>query len=248
MAEFMADDRKETYKIEDGVFSHIATACAGDVRKAINSVELCVLSAPEENGIKNISIESAKSLTQKSAMRYDKDGDEHYDIISAYQKSMRGSDPDAAIHYLARLLEAGDLISACRRLLVCACEDVGLAYPLAAVVTRACCESAKELGMPEAQLTLANAAILLATAPKSNSAHNAALAAVADIENGLGGKIPTHLQSPLFKGYKYPHDYPNRYVEQQYLPDDLKNRKYYVFGDNKTEKAAEEYWKRIKGK
>ncbi len=255
--DFMADDRNEKYEIEDGVFSHIATACAGDVRKAINSVELCVLSACEENGIKNITLENAKSLTQKSAMRYDKDGDEHYDIISAYQKSMRGSDPDAAIHYLARLLEAGDLISACRRLLVCACEDVGLAYPQIIPIVKAAVDTAMMVGLPEARLPLADAVILVATSPKSNSAHDAINAAMQDVAAGRTGPVPRQLQNMHYDGednpnkgqfYKYAHDYEHHWVDQQYLPDALKNRRYYDFGDNKNEQAAREYWARIKKK
>lgn len=255
--DFMADDRNEKYEIEDGVFSHIATACAGDVRKAINSVELCVLSACEENGIKNITLENAKSLTQKSAMRYDKDGDEHYDIISAYQKSMRGSDPDAAIHYLARLLEAGDLISACRRLLVCACEDVGLAYPQIIPIVKAAVDTAMMVGLPEARLPLADAVILVATSPKSNSAHDAINAAMQDVAAGRTGPVPRQLQNMHYDGednpnkgqfYKYAHDYEHHWVDQQYLPDAIKHRRYYDFGDNKTEQAAREYWARIKKK
>lgn len=255
--DFMAQDRNEKYEIEDGVFSHIATACAGDVRKAINSVELCVLSAGEENGTKNITLENAKSLTQKSAMRYDKDGDEHYDIISAYQKSMRGSDPDAAIHYLARLLEAGDLISACRRLLVCACEDVGLAYPQIIPIVKAAVDTAMMVGLPEARLPLADAVILVATSPKSNSAHDAINAAMQDVTAGRTGPVPRQLQNMHYDGednpnkgqfYKYAHDYEHHWVDQQYLPDAIKHRRYYDFGDNKTEQAAREYWARIKKK
>ncbi len=255
--DFMAQDRNEKYEIEDGVFGHIATACAGDVRKAINSVELCVLSAGEENGVKNITLENAKSLTQKSAMRYDKDGDEHYDIISAYQKSMRGSDPDAAIHYLARLLEAGDLISACRRLLVCACEDVGLAYPQIIPIVKAAVDTAMMVGLPEARLPLADAVILVATSPKSNSAHDAINAAMQDVAAGRTGPVPRQLQNMHYDGednpnkgqfYKYAHDYEHHWVDQQYLPDAIKHRRYYDFGDNKTEQAAREYWARIKKK
>ena len=159
---------------------------------------------------------------------------------------MRGSDPNAALHYLARLLEAGDLPSACRRLMVCACEDVGLAYPQAPVITRACCESALELGFPEARIPLINAALMLATAPKSNSAYEALAAAMADVEAGKGDVAPVHLQSPLFKGYKYPHDYPNHWVKQQYLPDDLVGKRYYEYGPNKLEQAAKQYWEAIK--
>lgn len=255
--DFMAQDRNEKYEIEDGVFGHIATACAGDVRKAINSVELCVLSAGEENGVKNITLENAKSLTQKSAMRYDKNGDEHYDIISAYQKSMRGSDPDAAIHYLARLLEAGDLISACRRLLVCACEDVGLAYPQIIPIVKAAVDTAMMVGLPEARLPLADAVILVATSPKSNSAHDAINAAMQDVAAGRTGPVPRQLQNMHYDGednpnkgqfYKYAHDYEHHWVDQQYLPDAIKHRRYYDFGDNKTEQAAREYWARIKKK
>ncbi|MBP3696711.1 MAG: replication-associated recombination protein A [Clostridia bacterium] len=255
--DFMAQDKNEKYEIEDGVFGHIATACAGDVRKAINSVELCVLSAGEENGVKNITLENAKSLTQKSAMRYDKDGDEHYDIISAYQKSMRGSDPDAAIHYLARLLEAGDLISACRRLLVCACEDVGLAYPQIIPIVKAAVDTAMMVGLPEARLPLADAVILVATSPKSNSAHDAINAAMQDVAAGRTGPVPRQLQNMHYDGednpnkgqfYKYAHDYEHHWVDQQYLPDAIKHRRYYDFGDNKTEQAAREYWARIKKK
>lgn len=253
--DFMAEDRKEAYEIEDGVFSHIATASAGDVRKAINSVELCVLSAGEENGVKKITLESAKSLTQKSAMRYDKDGDEHYDIISAYQKSMRGSDPDAAVHYLARLLEAGDLISACRRLLVCACEDVGLAYPQIIPIVKAAVDSAMMLGLPEARIPLADAVVLVATSPKSNSAYNAINSAMQDVSSGKTGPVPRQLQNMHYDGednpnkgqfYKYAHDFEHHWVDQQYLPDAIKNRRYYDFGDNKNEQAAREYWARIK--
>ena len=255
--DFMAEDRKEAYEIEDGVFSHIATARAGDVRKAINSVELCVLSAGEENGVKKITLESAKSLTQKSAMRYDKDGDEHYDIISAYQKSMRGSDPDAAVHYLARLLEAGDLISACRRLLVCACEDVGLAYPQIIPIVKAAVDSAMMLGLPEARIPLADAVVLVATSPKSNSAYNAINSAMQDVSSGKTGPVPRQLQNMHYDGednpnkgqfYKYAHDFEHHWVDQQYLPDAIKNRRYYDFGDNKNEQAAREYWARIKKK
>ena len=176
------------------------------------------------------------------------DDDTHFDLLSCLQKSIRGSDPDAAAFYVAKLLELGELISVCRRLQVIASEDVGLAYPLAAVVTRSCCESAKELGMPEARIPLANAAILLATAPKSNSAHDAINAAMEDVQKGLGTTIPAHLQSPLFKGYRYPHDYPNHYTAQQYLPDDLRDRRYYAYGQNKTEAAAKAYAEAIGSK
>lgn len=255
--DFMSSDRKETYEIEDGVCHHIATACSGDVRKALNSVELCVLSANEEDGTKKITLENAKALTQKSAMRYDKDGDEHYDIISAYQKSMRGSDPDAAIHYLARLLEAGDLPSACRRLLVCANEDVGLAYPQIIPIVKAAVDTALAVGLPEARIPLANAVVLVCTSPKSNSVYNAINSAMADVSAGKTGPVPRQLQNMHYDGednpnkgqfYKYPHEFENHWVEQQYLPDNLKNTRYYDFGDNKMEQVAREYWSRIKKK
>lgn len=253
----LAEERHEEFSIEDGVCSHIATASAGDVRKALNSVELCVLSANTEDGKRLITLENAKGLTQKSAMRYDRDGDEHYDIISAYQKSMRGSDPDAAVHYLARLLEAGDLPSACRRLMVCASEDVGLAYPQIIPIVKAAVDAAMMLGLPEARIPLADAVILVATSPKSNSAYSAINAATADMKAGRTGPVPRQLQNMHYDGednpnkgqfYKYAHEYENHWVDQQYLPDAIKNRRYYEFGDNKNERAAAEYWARIKKK
>lgn len=233
----------------------IATACGGDVRKAINAVELlCQAARPSETGELHLTREDTLQVAQCSAMRYDRDGDAHYDILSALQKSIRGSDPDAAIHYLGRLLEAGDLLSPCRRLLVIAAEDVGLAYPQAIVVTKACVDAAVQLGLPEAQLPLAEAVILLATAPKSNSAHQAIIAARADIRTGRNGDIPRHLQNVHAdtsgfdnkQNYQYPHDYPNHWVRQQYLPDTLKNVSYYQYGKNKTEQTAKRYWDEIK--
>ena len=244
------------FKIEDEVYEHIAVACGGDVRKSLNFVELCVLSAPIIDGERIITLENTGSLTQKNTFRYDRNGDEHYDILSAYQKSMRGSDPDAALHYLARLLEAGDMISAIRRLLICASEDVGLAYPQIIPIVKSACDIAMQVGMPEAAIPLADAVVLVATSPKSNTAHDAIFAAMDDVRKGNYGKIPRQLQNKHFDGedaevkgqnYLYPHAYPNRWVQQQYLPDNLKNKKYYEFGDNKTEQSAKEYWKRIKG-
>ena len=255
----LAEEKNEEFQIEDGVSMHIATACGGDVRKSLNAVELCVLAAkkPLENEKRIITLQSAQSLTQKSAMRYDREGDEHYDILSAFQKSMRGSDPDAAIHYLGRLLEAGDMTSAIRRLLVCAAEDVGLAYPMILPIVKAATDIALQVGMPEARLPLADAVILVCNSPKSNTAHDAINAAMSDLSAGKSGPIPRQLQNKHFDGddaavkgqfYKYPHDYPNRWVDQQYLPDALKNVQYYQYGDNKTEQAAKEYWDKIKGK
>lgn len=242
-------------KVEDGVVEHIASACGGDVRKAINTVELLFISSERSGDTVSIALEDARMLSQRSAMRYDRDGDSHYDILSALQKSIRGSDPDAAVHYLGRLLEAGDIISACRRLLVIAAEDIGLAHPQAIAIVKACVDSAVQLGLPEAQLPLSEAAILLATAPKSNSACMAIAAAREDIRNGRSGDIPRELQNvhadtagmERGQNYKYPHDYPNHWVKQQYLPDAIKDAKYYEYGDNKTEQAAKKYWDTIKG-
>ena len=243
-------------KWEEEVPLDIATACGGDVRKAINAVELLCRSAlPDPEGKLILTREDASQLAQRSAMRYDRDGDAHYDILSALQKSIRGSDPDAAVHYLARLLEAGDLLSPCRRLLVIAAEDIGLAYPQAIAITKACVDAAVQLGLPEARLPLAEAAILLATAPKSNTAHNAIIAAMGDVAKGKTGDIPRCLQNVHAdttgfdnkQHYKYPHDYPNRWVEQQYLPDALQGVRYYQWGENKTEQAARAYWEKIKG-
>ena len=220
--------------------TYIAKSCGGDVRRSIVLLENAYFAAETELN---------EEIVDGFNVRVGNfDDDTHYDLLSCLQKSIRGSDPDATAFYLAKLLSLGELISVCRRLQVIASEDVGAAYPMAAAITRACCESAKELGMPEARIPLANAAIMLATAPKSNSAYLAVGAAMQDIENGLGGAVPAPLQSPLFKGYKYPHDYPDHYVEQQYLPNDLRDRRYYSFGDNKTEQAAKAYAEKIKGK
>ena len=241
---------------EEGVPLRIATACGGDVRKAINAVELLCQAASPVDGELVLTIADTAQVAQRSAMRYDRDGDAHYDILSALQKSIRGSDPDAAVHYLGRLLEAGDLLSPCRRLLVIAAEDVGLAYPMAIVITKACVDAALQVGLPEARLPLAEAAVLLATAPKSNSAHDAIIAAMADLKKGKSGDIPRQLQNVHAdttgfdnqQHYLYPHVFPHHWVEQQYLPDALKNTKYYEFGENKTEQAAKAYWEKIKGR
>ena len=241
---------------EEGVPDYIAHACGGDVRKAMNAVELLYEAAVPCKGELLLTVSDAEQVAQRSAMRYDRDGDAHYDLLSALQKSIRGSDPDAAVHYLARLLEAGDLLSPCRRLLVIAAEDIGLAYPMAIPIVKACVDSALQLGLPEARLPLGDAAILLATAPKSNTGHNAIIAAMEDVKRGKTGDIPRHLKNvhadsadagPVAK-YKYPHVYPNRWVEQQYLPDELVGTSYYQWGENKTEQAAKAYWEKIKGK
>ncbi|MDO4364605.1 MAG: replication-associated recombination protein A [Clostridia bacterium] len=248
------NDLKITYS--DDVVKKIAQGCGGDVRKALNSVENCYFATPTIDGTKAVSIETAEELTQKSALRYDKDGDEHYDIVSAYQKSMRGSDTNAALHYLARLLEAGDLPSACRRLMVCACEDVGLAYPQIIPIVKAAVDAAMMVGLPEARIPLADAVILVAESPKSNSGEAAIDAAMADVRKGNFGPIPRQLQNKHYDGedaevkgqnYIYPHPYPNHWVEQQYLPNKIKNAKYYEYGANKNEQAHKEYWNKIKG-
>ena len=237
--------------LEPGVAEHISRSCGGDVRKALNSVELLFSAAPRRDGKVDITLKDAREATQSSAMRYDREGDEHFDSVSALMKSLRGSDPDAALHYLARTLEAGDLIGACRRLLCSASEDIG---PQAAAIVKACVDSALQLGLPEARLPLAEAAILLATAPKSNSVVMAIDRAIADVRAGKAGPIPRELQNvhadgtgfEREQGYKYPHDYPGHWVEQQYLPDILKGARYYEYGENKTEQAARAYWERIK--
>lgn len=243
-------------EIESGVLDYISSSCGGDVRKAINTAELCALSAEKQGNNRLVTMEVAKELSQKSAMRYDKEGDDHYDIVSAYQKSMRGSDANAAIHYLARLLAAGDLPSACRRLMVCASEDVGLAYPQIIPIVKAAVDAAMMLGLPEARIPLANAVILVANSPKSNTAYNAINAAMDDLLKGNSGPIPRTLQNKHFDGednqskgqfYQYPHDFPRHFVDQQYLPDVLKNTKYYVPGDNKMEESSHRYMNWVKG-
>ena len=238
----------------DEVVSLVAQGCGGDVRKALNAVELLFTAAPRIGGKVVLSPDDARAVTQRSAMRYDREGDEHYDVVSALMKSLRGSDPDAALHYLARLLEAGDLPGACRRILCSASEDIGMAYPQAVSIVKACVDNALQLGLPEAQLPLAQACILLATAPKSNSVVAAIDAARADVRAGKSGNIPREMQNvhadgtgfEREQGYKYPHNYPGHWVRQQYLPDSLKNAHYYEYGDNKTEQAAKTYWELIK--
>ncbi len=243
-------------EIEAAVYSKIALSCGGDVRKAINTVELCVLAGQEdENGALTVTVDTVEQLAQRSAMRYDREGDEHYDILSAYQKSMRGSDPDAALHYLARLLESGDLPSACRRLMVCASEDVGLAYPQILPIVKAAVDMAQQIGLPEARLPLADAVIMVCLAPKSVTGHDAINAAMEDLRAGRSGPIPRQLQNKHCDGddvenkgqfYQYPHSFPHHWVQQQYLPDALVGTVYYKPGDNKNEQAFAEYWKNIK--
>lgn len=232
--------------VTDEALDVLAYGCGGDVRKAIGSLENCYYASETE-----ISEELARELVQRSGMRYDRDGQSHYDLLSALQKSIRGSDPDAAVFYLARILAGGDLISACRRISVCAAEDIGLAYPNAVIFAKSCIDIALQVGLPEARIPLADAVILLATAPKSNSGESAIDAAWAAVEAGKGPEVPAHLRDlnrPGSEGgYRYPHAFPNHWVRQQYLPDDLVGSTFYKCGENKTERAAEEYWKKIKG-
>lgn len=248
--EAQAQEQDFSLTVEDHVLRSIALSCGGDVRKSINTLEVAFLSAPVTDGVKSITAEQLRSISQRAALRYDKSDDVHYDLLSALQKSIRGSDENAALHYLARLLEAGDLISPCRRLLVIASEDIGMAYPMCAVIVKACVDSALQLGLPEARIPLAQAVVTMATAPKSNSSYMAINQAIADVRAGKIGDFPRCLQNKHFDGaevenkgqfYKYPHDYPDHYVRQQYLPDILQGTVYYHFGQNKTEDAARRY-------
>ncbi|MGN0984233.1 MAG: replication-associated recombination protein A [Gemmiger sp.] len=241
--------------IPQDALRYLAQSAGGDMRKALGNLEFAVTAAPVENGARTVTLEMVQQVARHTAMRYDKLGDDHYDIVSAYQKSMRGSDPDAALHYLARLLEAGDLPSACRRLMVCACEDVGLAWPQIIPIVKAAVDIANAVGLPEARIPLADAVILVATAPKSNAGEQAIDAAAADLKAGRSGPIPRQLQNKHFDGedaavkgqhYKYPHSYPNHWVAQQYLPDAIKDARYYQPGENKNEQAFVSYWRRIK--
>lgn len=252
----LSESESQPVVMDEDACAYLAESAGGDLRKALGCLDFVVTAAPVDGTGKHITLEMIQQVTRRTAMRYDRDGDDHYDIVSAYQKSMRGSDPNAALHYLARLLEAGDLPSACRRLMVCACEDVGLAYPQIIPIVKAAVDAANMVGLPEARLPLADAVILVATSPKSNSAHDAINAAIADVQAGRTGPIPRQLQNKHFDGedaavkgqnYKYAHDYENHWVNQQYLPDLLKDVKYYTFGDNRTEQAARAYWAKIKG-
>jgi len=239
---------------EAGALEYIAGACGGDIRKAMNAMEVLFSAGQPVGDTIALTLEDAKAVTQKSAMRADRDGDNYYDLLSALQKSIRGSDPDAAVHYLARLLEAGQLQSACRRLMVIAAEDVGLAYPMIIPIVKSCVDMALMIGMPEARIPLGDAAVLMATSPKSNSGHIALDMALEDVRKGLGGDFPRHLQNvhadtytmEREQGYLYPHDYPGHWVQQQYLPDELAGKRYYTYGPNKLEQAAKQYWESIK--
>lgn len=251
---FMEDRTGLAAQPEEGVLEYIAGASGGDLRKSMNAVEVLFSAAkPEGNSIK-LTMKDAQAVTQKSAMRADRDGDNFYDLLSALQKSIRGSDPDAACHYLARLLEVGQMQAACRRLMVIAAEDIGLAYPQIMPIVKSCVDMALMLGMPEARIPLGDAAVLMATSPKSNSGHLALDAAISDVQKGLGRGFPRQLQNvhadtytqERDQGYLYPHNFPNHWVAQQYLPDDLVGKKYYEYGPNKLEQAARQYWASIK--
>ena len=239
---------------EEGALEYIAGSCGGDLRKAMNAVEVLFSAGKPEKGELVLTLEDAKAVSQKSALRADRDGDNFYDLLSALQKSIRGSDPDAACHYLARLLEAGQMQGACRRLMVIACEDIGLAFPQIIPIVKGCVDAALMLGMPEARIPLGDAAVLMATSPKSNSGHLALDAALEDVRNGLGRGFPRHLQNmhadtytmERSQGYQYPHNFPNHWVKQQYLPDALVGTKYYEYGPNKLEQAAKQYWEKVK--
>ena len=252
---FMEERTGLTAAPEHGSLEYIAGAVGGDLRKAINAVEVLFSAGIPEGDQLPLTLSDARAVTQKSALRADRDGDNYYDLLSALQKSIRGSDPDAACHYLARLLEAGQMQSACRRLMVIAAEDVGLAYPQIITIVNSCVDMALKLGMPEARIPLGDAAILMATSPKSNSGHIALDAALADVRRGKGHGFPRQLQNvhadsytqERSQGYLYPHDYPNHWVRQQYLPDDIQNASYYEYGPNKLEQAARAYWDQIKG-
>ena len=251
---FMEQRTALTAAPEDGALEYIASSCGGDLRKAMNAVEVLFSAGIPQDGKLPLTLVDAKEVTQKSALRADRDGDNYYDLLSALHKSIRGSDPDAACHYLARLLEAGQMPSACRRLMCVAAEDVGLAYPQILPIVNACVDMALKLGMPEARLPLADAAVLMATSPKSNSAYLAIDAALDDVRKGKSGDFPRHLQNvhadtytmEREQGYLYPHNYPNHWVKQQYLPDELAGTRYYEYGPNKLEQAAKQYWDSIK--
>ena len=256
-AGLLSEEQGTTIELDPEAAKKIAYGCGGDVRKALNALELSAIASDSVGGVRRITAETASQLVQKSYMRYDREGDEHYDILSAYQKSMRGSDPDAALHYLGRLIEAGDLPGACRRLMVCACEDVGLAYPQLIPIVKSCVDIAQAVGLPEARIPLADAVVMVCNAPKSNSAYLAIDGALRDIRAGNSGPVPRRLQNKHFDGednqnkgqhYIYPHDYPNHYTYQQYLPDAIRDRRYYEYGDNKNEQAFKAYWDRIKNK
>ena len=241
---------------EKGALEYIAGSCGGDIRKAMNAVEVLFSAGQPKGDRLTLTLADAKAVSQKSALRADREGDNYYDLLSALQKSIRGSDPDAACHYLARLLEAGQMQAACRRLMVVACEDVGLAYPQIIPIVKTCVDAALMLGMPEARIPLGDAAVLMATSPKSNSGHIALDTALEDVRNGKGRGFPRQLQNvhadtytmERQQGYLYPHNYPNHWVAQQYLPDDLVGTTYYEYGQNKIEQATKQYWDNIKNK
>mgnify|MGYP001081312856 CR=1 FL=1 len=238
------DPHQSLYGLSEDVISYIAGISAGDVRRALNTSEIACMQNPNHA---QITVDDVQRLLPAAVMAgFDTTGDNHYGYISALQKSIRGSDPDAAVFWLTKLLEGGDIISPCRRLPAICCEDIGLAYPEAIVITMACCQAAETLGLPEAYKPLTQAVLLLATAPKSCSNEPAWMDARDDIKNGLGAIIPAHINGEHAPGYKWAHEYPNHWVDQQYLPDDIKQKQYYKPGDNPTEQQAYAYWERIK--
>lgn len=251
----LSESENVEYVVDDEVRDYLAKTAGGDVRKSLNAIDLLSAATKAKGGRKQITMDAARQVTSRSAARYDRADDVHYDLVSALQKSIRGSDPDAALHYLGRLIEAGDIVSPIRRILVTASEDIGLAYPLAMVITKACVDAAMQLGLPEAQIPLAEAVVMLATAPKSNTANVGIASAIQDIKHGEFTDVPAHLKSTAYSGaeklgrgvdYKYPHMFPNRWIAQKYLPDSLAGKSYYEYGDNKTEQAAKAYWDLIK--
>ena len=252
--DYMADKLQVRVEADEAALSHIASSCGGDVRKALNAVEVLFTACAGQDGVVRITPADAEAVSQKSSMHYDREGDNHFDSVSALMKSLRGSDPDAALHYLARLLEAGDLPGACRRILCSASEDIGLAYPQAVSIVKSCVDAALQLGLPEGRLPLAQAVILLATAPKSNSVVMAIDRAMSDVKKGKAGPFPRELQNvhadgagfEREQGYLYPHDFPGHWVKQQYLPDVLVGTTYYEYGDNKFEQSCKAYWEKIK--
>ncbi len=252
----LEEELNVTITFEEYACSAISETCGGDVRKALNTLEMCVMAAGDApDGTIFITENMVEQASSKKAFRHDRDGDSHYDVLSAFQKSIRGSDPDAAVHYLARILSAGDLQSACRRLMVIASEDIGLAYPQGASIVKSCVDSALQLGLPEARIPLCQATLVLATAPKSNSVVIAIDEAMQDVLSGNAGDVPDHLKDAHYSGakklgrgveYRYPHNYENNYVKQTYLPETLKNKRYYRPQENKTESAIKAYWEKIK--
>jgi len=250
---FLEEEYKVKIDLQENAAEYLASSCGGDVRKALNSLELVYFAAMKKNNNKIIDLDLVSQIAKSSS--YNKSGDDYYDLLSAFQKSMRGSDPDATTYYLARLLNAGELLSVCRRLLVCACEDVGLAYPQIIPIVKSCTDIAMQVGLPEARIPLSDAAILVAISPKSNSAYKAINLAFSDVQNGKVFSVPRNLQNVHCDSsysqkkkedtYLYPHDFKNHWVSQQYLPDEIKDLHYFSFGENKTEQSFKNHFNRL---